>query len=326
MLAHERAHRGKGGSDVALAAEIECTMDLHQCISDVMRGFTTEVTPGSAAKIERFSDHLRPGTTVYVTFLPGSDFADTVRVATRLRDEGFEPVPHIAARSMPDRAFLEENLKRLRDEAGVDHVLVIAGGVDRPVGEFTDSMQILETGLLDKYGIGRIGIAGHPEGSPDIPDAAVRDALKWKNDFADRTGADLYIATQFCFEAAPIIAWDQRIQAEGNRLPVNIGIPGLATIKTLLNHAKACGVGNSMRFLTKQARNVTRLMSVSAPDQLVTGLARYMADDPGCGIRGVHMYPLGGLRKSALWTYAVIDGRFRLNADESGFKVDVDLG
>ena len=70
-------------------------------------------------------------------------------------------------------------------------------------------MQLLETGLFDRYGFTSIGVAGHPEGSPDIPDAALKQALAWKNGFAERTAAQLYITTQFCFDAAPVIAWDK---------------------------------------------------------------------------------------------------------------------
>ena len=293
-----------------------------QAIIDLLSDFTTETTPGAAAKIADYRAHLRPGATVFITFLPGSSFADTVAVAVRLRGEGFNPVPHFAARSVPSRTFLDESLARLTGEADVDQALLIGGAVSQPLGEFSNTMQLLETGLLDKYGIGRIGVAGHPEGSPDIPDAQIRAALAWKNAFAERTGASLYIVTQFCFEAAPVIAWDKRIQSEGNRLPVYIGIPGLASLKALIGHAKACGVGPSMRFLTRQARNVKKLLSVSAPDRLVTALAAYRAADPNCGIRGVHVYPLGGLKRSARWTRAVIDGRFEMREDGQGFEVD----
>ena len=33
------------------------------------------------------------------------------------------------------------------------------------------------------------------------------------------------------------------------------------------------------------------------------------------------MYPLGGLKKSAEWSYAVVDGRIRMNAGDTGFEV-----
>lgn len=295
--------------------------DIRAFIAD----FTAETTPFSAAKIDDFRDVLRPGTTVYVTFLPGTDFSETVVVSKRLKAEGMRPVPHIAARSVPDAAFLDENLRVLAAEAGIDEVLIIGGAVDRPVGAFSDSMQIMETGLLDRHGITRIGVAGHPEGSPDITDEGIRDALAWKNAFAERTGASLYVVTQFCFEAAPIIAWDRMIQAEGNKLPVRIGVPGLATIKTLLNYAKACGVGQSMNFLKRQARNVAKLMAVSTPDAQIVELARYRAEDPDCGIAGIHMYPLGGLKKTAKWSYAVADGHFDMSGDASRFAVNIDL-
>ncbi len=295
-----------------------------QQIMDFMSGFTIETTPGAAAKIADYREHLKPGTMVAVTFLPGSDFADTVTVAKRLRDEGLEPAPHFAARSVPSRQAFADYVERIVGEAGVTHVVALAGGVDKPLGPFESSMALLETGLFDRHGIKKIGVAGHPEGSPDISDADIAAALAWKNGFAERTAAEVYICTQFCFESEPIIAWDRKIQAEGNRLPIHLGVPGLATLKTLIQYAKASGVGNSIRFLTKQARQVTRLLTVNAPDQLVRELARYKASDPKCGITQVHMYPLGGMRRSAAWSYAVVEGDFHL--DGKGFKLDRDIG
>ena len=296
-----------------------------QNVIDFLADFTAETTPFSAAKVDDFREILRPGTTVFITFLPGSDFEDTIAIAARLKKEGLNPVPHLAARSIPDAAFLDEGLRRLRGEADIDEVLTIAGAVDQPLGAFSDSMQVLATGLLDKHGIKRIGVAGHPEGSPDMPDEAIAAALTWKNDFANRSGADVYIVTQFCFEAEPIIAWDKAIRAAGNALPIRIGVPGLATIKTLLNYAKACGIGNSMMFLKKQARNVAKLMNVSAPDKLLVDLANYKATDPDCGLIGCHMYPLGGVKKTAKWTYAVVDGEFSMNPKGDGFSLTMEI-
>ncbi len=296
-----------------------------QQIIDFVRGFSIETTPGSSLKIPDYREHLRPGATVSVTFLPGSDFADTIRTAKRLKDEGFDAAPHFAARSIPGRSALEDCLKGLQDEVGCTEVVALGGAVNNPVGEFDSSMQLLETGLFDKYGIKKIGLAGHPEGSQDISGKALSEALDWKNAFAERSDADFYLATQFCFEAAPIIVWDKTLQASGNRLPIHIGVPGLATLKTLINHAKACGIGPSMRVLTRQARNITKLMTVKAPDRLIADLAYYKATDPECGIRQVHVYPLGGLRRSALWAYAVLDGNFTLGKDDRSFTIDREI-
>ena len=292
-----------------------------QDVIDFLADFTTETTPFSAATVSDFRDVLRPGSTVFITFLPESDFEDTIAVAARLRKEGFNPVPHLAARSIPSATFLDENLGKLRDEADINEVLTIAGAVDEPIGEFRNSMQVLDTGLMDKHGIKKIGVAGHPEGSPDMSDEAIASALKWKNDFAARSNAELYVVTQFCFEVEPLITWDKAMRAAGNSLPIRIGIPGLATVKTLLNYSKACGIGNSIDFLKKQARNVAKLMTVSAPDKLIRDLASYKATDPECGLIGCHMYPLGGIKKTAKWTYAVVDGKFKMNSNGRGFSL-----
>ena len=298
---------------------------LKERIVEMVEDFSIETTPGSALKIPDFREYLRPGTTVSVTFLPGSDFADTIATAKRLKDKGFKPAPHFAARSIPGRAAFEENLKRLQGEVGVEEVVVLAGGVTQPLGDYEDSMQLLETGLFDAHGITRIGVAGHPEGSPDIPPVRALEALQWKNEFARRSDADFYIATQFCFEAAPIIAWEKTMREAGNTLPIHIGVPGLATLKTLINHAKACGVGPSMRVLTRQARNIAKLLNVQQPDRLLIDLARHKAVDAQSSIAKIHVYPLGGLRRSARWTYAVLDGEFSLTPNGRNFKLTRDI-
>jgi methylenetetrahydrofolate reductase (NADPH) len=303
------------------ADESDAVAEAKQQIVAFARGFSIETTPGSALKIPDYRDYLKPGVSVSVTFLPGSDFADTITTAKRLKEEGFAPAPHFAARSIPSRAVFEDHLARLQGEVGVDEVVALGGAVNEPLGEFDSSMQLLETGLFDKHGIKRIGLAGHPEGSPDISDVALAEALTWKNAFAERSDADFYLCTQFCFEAAPIIAWDQAIREAGNRLPIHIGVPGLATLKTLINHAKACGIGPSMRILTRQAKNITKLLKITAPDRLIADLAYYKATDPDCGIRRAHIYPLGGLRRSARWVYAVAEEDFTMNKNGRNFTV-----
>jgi len=194
-------------------------------IMELMADFTVETTPTSAAKMSDFREVLRPGATVYITFLPGSDYRDTIATAKRLREEGFLPAPHFAARSIESEAQFKDYLDQAVSEA--------------------------------------IGVAGHPEGSPDMSDEAIAQAVAWKNGFAERSDADVHILTQFCFEAQPIIDWDRQLNAEGNKLPIRIGAPGIAKISTLLNYAMACGIGNSMQFIKKQAKNVTKLMKVT---------------------------------------------------------------
>jgi methylenetetrahydrofolate reductase (NADPH) len=296
-----------------MAATIE---QIQKAASD----WSIEVTPTGATKIESFRDCLRPETTVNVTFLPGTDPMDTIAVAQRLHNDGMKPVPHLAARSLKDADQLDTLLSAFVEKAGVKEVLVIGGGVDKPVGQFSDSMQVLSTGLIQRHGIRSIGVAGHPEGSPDISDDEIAEALAAKNALAVAEGLDLYIETQFCFEADIVLDWEKRVRAAGNRLPIRIGIPGPATIKTLFRFAQISGIGPSMRFISKQARNVAKLMTVQSPHLLLDGLAEGMANDSECLIRHFHYYPFGGFAKTAAYAQAIADGKIE-TLPKGGFDV-----
>jgi methylenetetrahydrofolate reductase (NADPH) len=291
-----------------------------ETIRSAATDWSIEVTPTGATKIESFRDCLAPGTTVNVTVLPGSDPRDTIAVAERLHNDGMRPVPHLAARSLQNADQLDELLAAFTTRCGVEEVLCIGGGVDDPVGNFTATMQVLETGLIQKHGIRQIGVAGHPEGSPDISDDAVAEALASKNALAARDGLDLYIETQFCFEADIVLDWERRARAAGNRLPIRIGIPGPATIKTLFRFAQISGIGPSMRFIAKQARNVAKLMTVQSPHLLIAGLAEGMAADKDCLIRHFHYYPFGGFARTAAYAGAIAEGRIEL-LPKGGFDV-----
>ena len=289
-------------------------------IAKAGQNWSIEVTPPGAGKIESFAEVLAEGTTVNVTFLPGTDPKDTVDVAARLRDEGMNPVHHIAARSLQSRDQLDGLLADMVNRAKVDEVLVIGGGVDKPVGDFASSMDVLETGLIQKHGIRKIGVSGHPEGSPDINADELAQALEWKNNFAKTEGLDLYIETQFCFEADAVVAWEKSIRAAGNNLPIRIGIPGPATIKTLFRFAQISGIGPSMRVIAKQAKNVTKLLTVQSPHLLLTGLAEAMAADPESRIAHFHYYPFGGFARTSRWASSVASGNIEL-LPKGGFAV-----
>ena len=290
--------------------------DIAKSASD----WSIEVTPAGATKIESFAGILDEGTTVNVTFLPGSDPLDTIATAKRLADDGMNAVPHIAARSLQNKEQLDDLLKRMTSEANVREVLVIGGGVDNPVGKFDCTMQILQTGLIQKYGITHIGVSGHPEGSPDISADQLAQAISQKNEFARKEGLSLYMETQFCFDPAAVLAWEKTIREAGNQLPIRIGIPGPATIKTLFRFAQISGIGPSMRFIAKQARNVAKLMTVQSPHELLAGLAEGMAVDNKCLLQHFHYYPFGGFAKTAAYAKAVEQGNIRL-LPKGGFEV-----
>jgi methylenetetrahydrofolate reductase (NADPH) len=124
------------------------------------------------------------------------------------------------------------------------------------------------------------------------------------------------------FEAEPLLAWEHMVRAQGSDLPIHVGGPGPAPLRSLLNYARLCGAGNSMRVLTRQAGNLLKLASLTYPDALVTALARQRAEDPQCRSERLHFYPFGGLARTARWIEAVRAGAFTLHDDGRGFTVD----
>jgi methylenetetrahydrofolate reductase (NADPH) len=289
-------------------------------ISEFMRSYTIEVTPKGAQAVQDFRDHLAPGTWVYVTALSGSNFDDTLQACRKLADQGMTPIPHFTARSMIDAKTLDGHLRQVTLEAGVTRVLAIAGADSQPAGPFADTLSMLETGLFEKHGIRSIGLAAHPEDPPVRDRSIIREHADRKIEFAGKTGIEIYFVTQFVFEAKPVFDFVERIRSLGNTQPLVIGLPGLATLQSLIKHATACGVGPSMQFLTRRARDLRKLLTVQAPDQLVLDLANFAGTHPGANIRGVHIFPLGGFEKSAAWANAVVAGEFEIKSD--GFDVN----
>jgi len=282
----------KDAANGAQAAEMEAFLN----------GYSIEVMPRTAEKVEDFRAILPKGTRVYIAHIDGTPIEEMVATAKRVGAEGFDVMPHFPARIIKDRATLTDWVARYKD-VGVRQGLLLAGGVPQPVGDFATSMQLLETGAFT--GFDRLHVAGHPEGNKDIdPDGSdkmVMEAARWKSAFSERTDAQMAMATQFCFEAGPVIDWVNRLQAEGIKLPVHIGVAGPAKLQTLIKFAIACGVGASLRVLQKRAMDVTKLLLPYEPTEFVADLAAHKAKNPSFGIEQVHFFPLGGIKTNAQW-------------------------
>lgn len=293
---------------------------------DLTRDYSMEVTPKTLEKQADLGVLFPARTSIYIACLPDEPWQDVVAAAERVRASGLIPVPHIAARSLKDQAELEAYVAALATRAKVDQVLVVGGGIDQPVGQLSGTTALLETGILESHGIRTIGLAGHPEGHRELPKPAIAATLEDKWSYAAKSQAQCRLVTQFLFDADPLLAWERALRAGGNSLPIHVGIPGPATIKTLLNYAKLCGIGNSMRVLTRQAGSLLRLAGLSYPDRLLTALAHHKADDGATRIERVHLYPFGGIGRTARWINAVREGRFDMRRDGLGFTVDAELG
>ena len=270
-----------------------------------LQGYSIEVMPRTAEKIPSFRDLLPLGTRVYIAHIEGTPIEDMVATAKRIAAEGYAVMPHFPARIIKDKDVLGDWIARYQGEANVTQALILAGGVTKPHGDFDSSMELLESGLFDKAGFTRLHVAGHPEGNKDIdPDGTnlnVDAALQWKQKFSERSDAEMALATQFAFEAGPIIEWANAIQAAGVDIPIHIGIAGPAKLQTLIKFAIACGVGASLKVLQKRAMDVTKLLLPYEPTDVITQLAAHKAKNPDFNISHVHFFPLGGIKTNANW-------------------------
>ena len=270
-----------------------------------LKDYSIEVMPRTAEKVDNFRDLLPAGTRVYIAHIEGTPIEDMVKTAKRLSEDGYAVMPHFPARIIKDAATLENWIAQYQGEAGVNQALLLAGGVDKPHGDFHSSMQLMETGLFDKAGFTHLHVAGHPEGNKDIdPDGSmsnVNEALSWKQEFSKRTDAQMALATQFAFEAKPIIDWANSVKNSGIDIPIHIGIAGPAKLQTLIKFAIACGVGPSLKVLQKRAMDVTKLLLPYEPTEVLSELAAYKAANPEFNITNVHFFPLGGIKTNANW-------------------------
>ena len=274
-------------------------------VKDFTSGYSIEVIPKTAEKIESFTDILPKNTRVYIAQTGNEDIAAMVATAKRLNDEGFTVMPHIAARMIKDESMLSDWISMYQNEAGVDEALLLAGGSTEPVGDFDSSIQLIESGLFDKAGFKRLHIAGHPEGCKDIdPEGGIKnvsEALSWKQEFFKRTDASMAIATQFCFDANVVKKWAEDIKKDGIDIPIHIGIAGPTRLQTLIKFSVECGIGTSMKVLTKRAKDIKKLLLPYKPTQILMDLAEYKSKDPKLNIEQVHFFPIGGIKQTTDW-------------------------
>lgn len=249
---------------------------------------------------EEQAAHLPGGTKVTVTCSPRRGLESTLRLAEELSKNGFRSVPHISARLVSSEAHLEEIVDRLEDH-GVSEVFVIGGDVKEPAGPFSSSLEFLEAMHGLGHGFMEVGVAGYPEGHPFIGDDALRQALLDKRRYAT------YVVTQMCFDAGRILGWVSDIRQQGVALPVHVGLPGVVAWKKLLRISLKIGVGDSARFLTRNANLLKKLFKPTySPDDLVEELAPYISYRD-YNIRGFHFYTFNQTKELEEWRRPLLE-------------------
>ena len=243
---------------------------------------------------EQVGQHLPPDATVTVTASPGRGLSPTIETSTRLALQGLHVVPHLAARSVRDRAELERTLQGLAS-AGVEEVFVVGGDSPQPIGDFASALELLQA--MSEMGHSfTVGIAGYPEPHPKIDDDVTVQAM-W-----DKRAHASYIVSQMCFDARTLLEWVRRVRRRNVLLPVKVGVAGPATTHRLLRVGARVGVGESVRVLSHHRSGLWRLARPGPwrPDRLLEGLAPGF-EDPAYGLSGLHVYTFNAVAEAGRW-------------------------
>jgi len=291
----------------------------HADIVQLCQDASVEMTIHDALKLQEVATLLPAASRVFISHLPRQSWQETVDAAVAVNKCGLTPVPHVPVRQIASARELDQLLEQVASEAGVNHVLLIAGDRAQPAGPFACSSDVLRTGVLEQHGITRVSMAAHPEGHPQLSSEVLRASELEKIACAERAGLDAGFVTQFAFDSAPIVEWASELRVRGVRNAIRIGLAGPARLPTLLQYALRCGIGPSIRALTGHGAALGRLLGERGPEDVVRDLAR--ARNEGLEIEGIHLFCFGGLLRTCRWIRDVAEGRFTLD-EAHGFTVD----
>ena len=262
--------------------------------------YSLEITTAGAKKLSAISGLLPSQTSVSITSLDGETDQQRLGAAQAIREAGFVPVPHLAARRFDSARSMENLLSKMRKHAQVDHVLVLAGDTAKPTGPYDDGLALIGTQLLAKYGVSRISIPGYPTGHPKIEDSILWTVLQEKVRLLRQASHTVEIMTQFSFDPIAVLRWIARVRAAGISETVRVGIPGPATAKSLLRFASICGVSNSARMVAKYGISLGNLLRTNGPERFIGDFVNAF-DTTRHGDVRFHLFTFGGLEKTANW-------------------------
>ena len=292
---------------------------LRELIARLAREASVDINAHDAGLVSASRAYLSPGQSVYVSHLPQQTWQATVAACQQVREAGFNPVPHLPVRLLPDARALESVLAGLARAADVSEILLISGDYPAAQGPYSQVAQVLKSGLLQASGIRRLSVAGHPEGHPQVSGTQIWRAQIEKAELAARAGLELTVLTQFFFEAEPFLAWASALRAHGVNCRLVGGLAGPAKLSSLMKYAMRCGAGPSIRVLSSRRATFARLLGDHGPESVLRTLAQARvarASDFG----GIHLLCFGGYLRTCQWLQAIAQGRFELD-DNDGFRV-----
>jgi methylenetetrahydrofolate reductase (NADPH) len=240
------------------------------------------------------AEALPAGSTVTVTASPTHGIEATLTLAEWLAARGHAVIPHLSAHMIRDRTHLADLLARAR-AAGLRQAFVV-GGDAKAHTEMGDGLGLLRAMQEAGHPFERIGVPAYPEGHADIANDVLLRALKEKQPFAQS------MTTQMSFNPDAVSAWIVRMRAEGVRLSLHLGVPGVTELTKLMTIAAKIGVADSARYLKKNRQMVGHLMNPGSfgPDAFLEALAPAIAD-PAANVGGLHLFTFNQVEETAAW-------------------------
>lgn len=287
-------------STTATTAETLAPWTQEHALPALAGGASLEMPASAHTEAGPSLRQLPPATRIYLPHTSKTTVEETLAACRTITAAGLRAVPHLSARAVPGMTWLEEWLQRLQ-ATGSDEVFLIAGDRAKPAGPFADTLQLLDTGILAQSGLLRVGVAGHPEGHTVASEEAALAALRAKADYAADTGTRMWVVTQFAFEPEPVLGFLRRTFDAGIDLPVWVGVPGGARLRTLWRYARRCGIGSSSRMLARRPDVALSLGGGWQPDALVSELSLHYAAGSAGAMAGIHLFPFGGLDAGVAW-------------------------
>ncbi|MDG5774898.1 methylenetetrahydrofolate reductase [Haloarculaceae archaeon H-GB2-1] len=270
--------------------------------NDLLTDPRFEVLPFSS-----FDDQLEAipdGSKIAITSSPEKSIMKTIELTEQAANDGYEVIPHLAARNVEDEAQLEEIAQRLED-VGVDDIFV-PGGDNDEAGEFESSYELLVALEELGYEFPKVGITGYPEGHAFIEDDTLWEHLEKKEEYGD------YIITQICFKPDTVVEWIDEVRAHDVELPIEVGVPGAMDAKRMLSIAREVGVGDSIKYLQKTtgigqfAKSLLGGGGKYTPDDFIEGIAPHYQDDH-YKVSGVHLYTMNQAADTEEWRQDFMD-------------------
>ena len=291
---------------------------LKERIAAFMRAASIEITPSEEKHLPALRTFLPAECSVYISHVPSATLAQVVKTALAVQAAGFQATPHLVAR----RINYPETLRTVLAELvahGVGQVLLVAGDVEHAAGEYESTLDVLASGLIEKSGIKRIGVAGYPEGQRGIGHSMLGNALKTKQAFAERTGLPMFIVTQFSFNGNALRDWEPELARIDVRLPILAGIAGPTPLSKLIKFAMRCGIGASLRTVMRNLSGLSGIAELATtPEQHVM---RLMQLPSSTRVIAPHFFSFGGVLETAEWINRVVSGHFEIDA--AGVKLMV---